>query len=128
MTLKELSEYRSICAEIKEINAEIKSEMVHNTVRGSDKAFPYLSHAIQISGLPNSKNSRDLLEKVHRLETQKRNIEFFVENIEDSITRRIFRLRFIKGLSWRQIAFRVGGSNSAANVKMICYRYLRKKK
>ena len=53
-------------------------------------------------------------------------LERYIAEIPDSLTRQIFQLRFIKGLTWLQIAYSVGGNNTEASVKMVCYRYLKK--
>lgn len=48
----------------------------------------------------------------------------YISSIPDSRTRLIFAFRFMEGLSWRQIAVRVGGGNTEDSVKKTCYRYL----
>ncbi len=53
-------------------------------------------------------------------------LERYIADIPDSLTRQIFTLRFVNGLSWRQVAFSIGGGNSEASVKMIAYRHLQK--
>ncbi len=54
-------------------------------------------------------------------------LERYIADIPDSLTRQVFALRFINGLSWAQVAANVGGGNSEAAVKKRCYRYLDKK-
>ena len=48
----------------------------------------------------------------------------FIQGIDDDQTRMIFRLRFLRGLTWKEVAAVVGGRNSEESVKMVCYRYL----
>lgn len=48
----------------------------------------------------------------------------YIENISDDQARIIFRLRFLRGLSWKEVAAAVGGGNTKDGVKMVCYRYL----
>lgn len=50
----------------------------------------------------------------------------YIESIEDSQIRMIMTLRYVNGLSWRQIAFSVGGGNTEESVKKVAYRYLKK--
>jgi len=127
MKLGELNQYKSICEEITELNVMIKDKTVRGTVKGSDSVFPYLQHTIVVSGIDDV-NARDvMLARAHKLEERKRNIELFVEGIGDSLTRRIFRFRFINGFSWVRTALEIGGDNTEASVKMICYRYLKGK-
>lgn len=55
-------------------------------------------------------------------------LERYISNIPDSLTRQIFTLRFADGLSWVRVAHSIGGGNTAAGVKMVCYRYIKKNK
>lgn len=48
----------------------------------------------------------------------------FISGIENDQTRMIFRLRFLRGLAWKEVAAVIGGRNSEDSVKMVCYRYL----
>jgi hypothetical protein len=50
----------------------------------------------------------------------------YISSIQDSEIRLIITLRYINGLSWRQIAFSIGGGNTEDGVKKIVYRYLKK--
>ncbi len=51
-------------------------------------------------------------------------IKPFIDSIDDETTWMIFRLRFLRGLEWQDVAAGVGGRNTAESVKMICYRFL----
>lgn len=51
-------------------------------------------------------------------------LERWINDIPDSLTREIFKCRFIECMSWLQVAHSVGGGNTEGSVKMICYRYL----
>ena len=48
----------------------------------------------------------------------------FIQSITDDQTRLIFRLRYLRGLRWKEVAAVIGGRNSEESVKMACYRYL----
>lgn len=60
------------------------------------------------------------------IEVQKSQVEEFVLTIEDNYLRIIFRLRFERGLAWRDVARVVGGGNTEETVRAACYRYLRR--
>ena len=51
-------------------------------------------------------------------------LERWISEIPDSLTREIFKCRFVECMSWLQVARNVGGGNTEGSVKMICYRYL----
>lgn len=49
----------------------------------------------------------------------------YVAGIDDSLMRQIISLRFINGLTWHQVAQRIGGGNTEESVKKACYRYIK---
>jgi hypothetical protein len=48
----------------------------------------------------------------------------YIASVEDSQMRMILSLRYINGLSWRQIACSIGGGNTENGVRMIHNRFL----
>lgn len=48
----------------------------------------------------------------------------YIRSIDDDQTRLIFRLRFIRCLTWGEVASVIGGRNTEDAVKSACYRYL----
>lgn len=50
----------------------------------------------------------------------------YIDDIPDSHTRQIFRLRYIDGCTWGQVAARIGGGNTADGMRKACTRYLRR--
>lgn len=59
---------------------------------------------------------------------ERNRLERYIDSIPDSLTRQIFALRFINGLTWYQVAAHIGGGNTEDSVKKVCYRYLNKEK
>lgn len=70
----------------------------------------------------------DLKERIRYLEAEieneEREVARFISAIEDEQLRIIFRLRFIRGLTWGEVAAVVGGRNTEEAVKASAYRYL----
>ena len=50
-------------------------------------------------------------------------LQTFITSIDDSQVRLIFTMRYIDGLSWHQVAWRLGG-NTSDSVRMAHNRYL----
>lgn len=48
----------------------------------------------------------------------------YIDTIRDGHIRTIFRLRFIRCLTWNKVARVVGGGNTEDSVKKVCYRYI----
>ena len=63
----------------------------------------------------------DLTDEISRSEKA---VAAYIQTIEDSHTRMIFRLRFIRGMTWKEVAALIGGRNTVDSVKHTCYRYL----
>ena len=55
---------------------------------------------------------------------QEAKINLFIASIENDQTRMIFRLRFLRCLTWSEVADVIGGRNTEEAVKSTCYRYL----
>lgn len=51
----------------------------------------------------------------------------YIASVEDSLIRQILTLRFVNGLSWKQVAENIGGGNTADGVRMLCDRFLHEK-
>lgn len=51
-------------------------------------------------------------------------VEEFIYSISDSITRRIISFRVIEGMTWKEIAEHIGGSNNENSVKKAYQRYI----
>ena len=58
---------------------------------------------------------------------ERNRLERYISSIPDSLTREIFKLRFVDGLPWKNVAAVVGGAMDIdeSTVRKICYRYLK---
>ena len=52
----------------------------------------------------------------------------YIASIDDSLIRQIIALRFVDGLSWRQVALHAGGGNTEDSVRKAVKRYLEQEK
>lgn len=66
-----------------------------------------------------------IAERMKRCAVEIARLEAYITAIDDSLTRQAFILRFIDGLSWRAVAYRIGGGNTVGSVKMLVRRYLK---
>ncbi len=129
-----LRQYNSIREEIKELRREIarleKQETRYATdkVTGSDNQFPYAKKHFTITGIVENKNlirkKEILIDRLKKCEELKLQIEEFISNIPDSLTRRVFQYRYIDNLNWQQIARRIGKYDESYPRKVIHDRYL----
>lgn len=117
MNPKILRQYRDLVKEIEELKNRISeaqklsSQVVKDSVSGSNPHFPYQKNIFTIEGIEqtNSRQQKILQKRIERCERLKLEIEEFIDTIEDSKTRRVFWLRYIRGCSWEKISRMLGG-------------------
>lgn len=121
MDAEKLENYRALADEIKDLEQKQKqlaslTEEVNDAVRGSSASWPYTAHTIQISGASEKHQAAirrvEKLRQERLLEAQERlaEIEAYLSGIQDLKVRRMISLRYVDGLSWRQVARRMYGS------------------
>lgn len=129
MTIKELSQ-------LYYLNREIEREQC----RLAELRTAATSTTARISGLPGLCSISDKTaiaamiadaETVIRAKMELAVVEYnrlnrYIASIPDSFTRQIIRLRFVDGLTWREVAQNVGGNNTEDGVKKVCYRFVAK--
>lgn len=132
MTLKELSQ-------LYYLNREIEADQKHleelrtlaigggagritdmpKVAGGTDSKFErYIADIIDLQSIINAKQQQCMHERNRLMR--------YISDIPDSLTRQIFTLRFVSGLSWRQVAFSIGGGNNEKSVSKVCYRHIEK--
>ena len=128
MTKKELSQLFYLNREIEQDKQRLqelraRAMQVTQTISGmpggsgdQQKVERYIAEIVDLEAIIQAKITQCLHER-NRLER-------YIAEIPDSLTRQIFTLRFINGLSWVQIAFSVGGGNTEEGVRKKVYRYL----
>jgi len=131
MTVKELSQLYYLNREI-EMDKERLEEL---------RAKAEGPASVVLTGMPPSRDNESRVERyavmmadleaaikakqeqcIHECER----LEKYIAGIADSVTRMIFTLRFVKGLSWRRVVERLGGGNTEWGIKRRVYRYLEK--
>jgi len=103
-----------------ELAAQGGAGRVTGMPRGGRKADRIAECAVKIADLRDKMDDRrmDCMEELARLYD-------FIDDIPDSLTRQIFSLRYIDGLSWQQVAFGIGESDEQFP-RRVHNRYLRK--
>lgn len=129
VTLRELSKYYRLHRRLEQ-NKQMLSALYIAAGLGAQ----------EITGMPHAPGTADkvcgLVVEIDDLETridvlrkecagEKKTLEKHIDTIKDDHTRMIFRLRFLHCMTWAQVADTIGGGNTATNVKLICYRYLK---
>ena len=127
---QECKEVREKIEKLEKQIAKIESEgSVVDKVRGGDgglqsfkiEGFPYPEYSRKKTLLYARKATLSELE-MELLEALN-DVEIFITSIKDSHIRRIVNLRVVDGLSWNEVARRVGG-NTEDSVKKAFYRFM----
>lgn len=127
MTVERLKQYRSLRKEIEELAQEIKESEGPDVVEGSDDEWPYTKRRSKVRGSVCKPETLDIMrDKLAEIQEEYHELQKFIENIPDSETRRIFRLKYINGMTFQQIAFRLAGSRGESYPRRIHKSYMRK--
>ncbi len=139
MTKEQLKKYRTLKAELIDIEADIKAKTVHDSVQRSKREFPYTFGHYHIEGVPDEgafDENYDLLIRKSKIKAQIREIEKFVNGIEDNIVHKSIELKYIiiekdrKGnikppMKWYQIAQKINCGLSGDGIRMKVDRFLK---
>lgn len=125
MTITELNNYRKRQQEIEDIQQELNSNHYAADTVTTCTPPSYTQHSKRVEGYLPDGNTLTLLTRLSALRERQRGCEEYINSIEDYQTRKMFVLRFIKGLNWIQVAQKVGG-NTADSCRKRVTRFLQK--
>lgn len=128
---------RQIAKLQKRLNEIESGEIVKDRVYGGEGGI----QGFNIEGVPSVEYSRkraEMIRKVAMINERKVtlrdlnaqisltiiDVERFIASVNDSYMRRIINLRFVKKLSWNDVANAMGGSNNEDNIKKAFYRFM----
>lgn len=124
MTREQLESYRSKKEEIDELRYKLEHLGENNSMVGNDVIMDYRSGypvPQAVVGVDSARywRLRNRYEKrIELLEQECEVVEEFIENIEDSMTRRIFRMYYIDGMPQSKIAKTVHVAQSVVSEKI----------
>lgn len=136
-----LEQYIDACALAKETKRELerlrraKKRQEQDIVKGSEHEFPYTLRSYQIEGLAYASvqepGAEDRLEEVLKERLQnaariKQDVEAWINTIPVRM-QRIIRYRLFQGMTWEQVAIRMGRGATEASVKMEYLRFMDEK-
>ena len=128
MTIKELSQLYWLNKEIDrdnerlralELAAQPAAQVLTGMPRGnatSDRVGRYAAEIADLRGIISAKITQCIYERAR--------LERYIADVPDSFTRQVMTLRFVNGLTWRQVAACIGGGNTEDAVRKVCTRYI----
>lgn len=110
MTKQQLESYQSNIAEIAELQYRLKhineggAMIGHDTILDYRKGYPIPRAVIGVNPDRYQKKEKKYKQKIDALTKECEEIEDFIEEIPDSLTRRIFRMYYVEGQSQKDIS------------------------
>lgn len=110
MTKEQLESYRSKKAEISELYEMLiklgdgKNMIGNDTILDYSRGYPVPQAVVGVDWNKVIRTENRYRNRIDMLEGECQEIEEFIENITDSLTRRMFRMRYIEGMSQKEIA------------------------
>ncbi len=131
MTKERLENARHLIEELREMQEQLQYlPETSDSTRGSMLEHPYIKRTVVVSGVDESRGGqlRRQIEK-HSAEVRQEMlaIEAWISSIENAELRRIFRLRYMEGKSWQQVAFALG-EHDESYPRRKCKKFLEKRK
>ena len=134
-----LKDYVDACELVKETEEDIRKlkakrgRTVQESVRGSMQDFPYAPQSFHIEGTEYTyEDDRQLREEERLLLQRKEHAEQIRLQAQQYINfapvriQRIIRMRYMKKMSWNEIAGKMGGRATESSLKMELHRFLEK--
>lgn len=137
LKVKILQDYVDACELVKETEQDInnlqkkKMSILHTSAKGFMTEFPFTeqNHCIEGEELSNIEDAKLqyeeklLLERRQNAENTKVLVQDFI-NAAPARIQRIIRMKFFEGLSWEQVADRIGRKASGDSVRKEFARYM----
>ncbi len=133
-----LQDYIDACELVKETEAEIrklnrkKRTVVQTNVKGSSPDFPYIEQHFRIQGTTFTVKDdshlryeeKALAQRKARAEEVKRQVDEWLLTVPIRM-QRIIRYRYLEGMTWEQVAARMGRRATADSVRMELNNFLK---
>ena len=72
------------------------------------------------------RREKELVLKIRSCTELRDKVKGFIDSIDDSLVRQVLHYRYSKCMTWRQVAYVIGGRNTEESVRKIAERYLKK--
>ena len=129
MTLQELSQLYYLNREIEHEKKRLKElEAAATNTAAKITGLPHISGIADKTAIAaQMAECRVILEaRIAQSAVEYNRLMRYINGISDSLTRQIFTLRFVSGLSWNQVALHIGGGNTGDGVRKHTMRFLHK--
>lgn len=128
MTKKELEEYQKLKTDIKCLENEIKELLETDKGIVIDTVLDYRSGYGVPTGIRgfNQRRYNELRKRLDKKQDKLQKIEKFIDDIADDTARMVFRLKYMEGKTFQQIAFKIGKHDESYPRQYIHNKFLKK--
>ena len=125
-----LMEYNDLCAQVVETEEQLKkltialNSVVHDSVKGSNPEYPYEPITFHISGISPRLTNDDITAcramlacRRDAAKNKRLEVEAWVNTIPVRM-QRIVRMKYFEGMTWSDVALRLGGRVSGDAIRM----------
>ena len=129
MTKEQLKKYRTLKAELADLELDIKSKTLHDSVRKSKKDFPWTLGNDHIEGVPDE--DYELLIRKSDLKAKIKEVDDFVKSIPDYNLKKAVMIYYINEIedgedkpTWEDVADEIGNGYNSGKLKVGLGRYI----
>lgn len=131
MTKKELSQLYWLNKEIamwqqKLERMEEKSTIKGKQITGIPSGGSRATSKVEEQVIRREEIKKKIAEQQNKAEKERARLLEYITGIEDSLLRQIIQYRFVELKSWKEVAWRIGGDNTAESVRKTVQRFLKK--
>jgi len=132
-------DYADACALLEETEAEIerlnrkKTTVIQTNVKGSNPKFPYNPQHFKVAGTTFTyKDDSALRYEEKLLRDRKANVDKIKKQVDEWILtvpvrmQRIIRMKYFEGLTWEEVALRMGRKATADSIRKEFERFFEK--
>lgn len=110
MTIDQLRGYRKMKSQANALKAQ-RADLILSTVHTEDQTV--------------HKKREKLDQSIQRIESEMSRIRQYISRCDEYYAV-LLELHYVRGKTWRTIALRMGGGNTADGVRRACHRYVKK--
>ena len=134
-----IQQYYDLKKEIADIKQRInllkkqKDPILKDSVKGSIKSFPYIQTNFKLEGVQQNSPRNNKIKRYTKMLEKFRDelldleisLEEYIESLPNIRIRNILRYKYIDGMSWIQVANKLGGNATENSVRMEYKRFLK---
>lgn len=130
MSIEELKQYQHLQGEVRFWQKELEKTMRKSYVKSPQLTGLPGSHSLEDLTAQRAIEEEEILRTIQMMQRRAarmlREIVAYIKQVEDPLVRAIIYGRYIKGMTWNQLATSIGGRNTPDGLRKLHNRYFRR--